>query len=127
MEFPHCAGRRRDAAKVTDRELTGSPALSEKVAKSGYPADLAAPAAQPPARRPVPHGKVRPLIPIVDLEAGKSSCQLGRSLLVADKLGLNLVDVLRQLQAKRPAETDDVDIPDSDEELDAPPAPGGPR
>lgn len=64
---------------------------------------------------------------IVDLEAGKSSCQLGRSLLVADKLGLNLVEMLRQLQAKRPAKTDDVDIPDSDEELDAPPAPGGPR
>ena len=64
---------------------------------------------------------------IVDLEAGKSSCQLGRSLLVADKLGLNLVEVLRQLQARRPAGTDDVDIPDSDEELDPPPAPGGPR
>ena len=64
---------------------------------------------------------------IVDLEAGKSSCQLGRSLLVADKLGLNLVYVLRQLQARRPTKTDvDLDIPDSDEELDAP-APGGPR
>jgi transcriptional regulator with XRE-family HTH domain len=64
---------------------------------------------------------------IVDLEAGKSSCQLGRSLLVADKLGLNLVEVLRQLQAKRPDKNDDVDIPDSDEELYAPPALGVPR
>ena len=63
---------------------------------------------------------------IVDLEAGKSSCQLGRTLLVADKLGLNLVDVLRQLLASRPTETD-IDIPDSDEEFDSPPAPGGPR
>ena len=38
---------------------------------------------------------------IVDLEAGKSSCQLGRSLLVAEKLGLNLVDVLRHVQQQR--------------------------
>jgi transcriptional regulator with XRE-family HTH domain len=31
---------------------------------------------------------------LVDLEAGKSSCQLGRSLLVADALGLRVPDVL---------------------------------
>jgi transcriptional regulator with XRE-family HTH domain len=31
---------------------------------------------------------------LIDLEAGKSSCQLGRSLLVADALGLRLSDFL---------------------------------
>src|SRR3954452_8934604 len=30
---------------------------------------------------------------LIDLEAGKSSCQLGRSLLVANALGLRLVDM----------------------------------
>jgi transcriptional regulator with XRE-family HTH domain len=66
---------------------------------------------------------------IVDLEAGKSSCQLGRTLLVANKLGLNLVDILRQVRTNRPPQPNDagIDIPDSDEEPDAPPVPGGPR
>jgi transcriptional regulator with XRE-family HTH domain len=32
---------------------------------------------------------------IIELEAGKPSCQLGRSLLVARELGLNLADTLR--------------------------------
>jgi y4mF family transcriptional regulator len=31
---------------------------------------------------------------VIDLEAGKASCQLGRSLLVADALGLKLSDTL---------------------------------
>ena len=31
---------------------------------------------------------------LIDLEAGKSSCQLGRSLLVADALGLRVTDFL---------------------------------
>ncbi len=31
---------------------------------------------------------------LIDLEAGKPTCQLGRSLLVADALGLNLADLL---------------------------------
>jgi transcriptional regulator with XRE-family HTH domain len=31
---------------------------------------------------------------VIDLEAGKASCQLGRSLLVADALGLKLADML---------------------------------
>lgn len=31
---------------------------------------------------------------LIDLEGGKASCQLGRSLLVADALGLKLADVL---------------------------------
>jgi transcriptional regulator with XRE-family HTH domain len=30
---------------------------------------------------------------LIDLEAGKSSCQLGRSLLVANALGLRLADI----------------------------------
>jgi transcriptional regulator with XRE-family HTH domain len=30
---------------------------------------------------------------LIDLEAGKSSCQLGRSLLVANALGLKLADI----------------------------------
>jgi len=31
---------------------------------------------------------------LIDLEAGKSSCHLGRSLLVADALGLTVADIL---------------------------------
>jgi transcriptional regulator with XRE-family HTH domain len=31
---------------------------------------------------------------LIDLEAGKSSCQLGRSLLVAEGVGLQLLDIL---------------------------------
>jgi transcriptional regulator with XRE-family HTH domain len=31
---------------------------------------------------------------LIDLEAGKPSCQLGRSLLVAEALGLRLADIL---------------------------------
>jgi y4mF family transcriptional regulator len=31
---------------------------------------------------------------LIDLEAGKPTCQLGRSLLVADALGLKLADLL---------------------------------
>jgi transcriptional regulator with XRE-family HTH domain len=31
---------------------------------------------------------------LIDLEGGKSSCQLGRSLLVAEGVGLRLVDIL---------------------------------
>jgi transcriptional regulator with XRE-family HTH domain len=36
---------------------------------------------------------------LIDLEAGKSSCQLGRSLLVAEGVGLRLVDVLASVVA----------------------------
>jgi len=31
---------------------------------------------------------------LIDLEAGKASCQLGRSLLVADALGIRVTDIL---------------------------------
>lgn len=33
---------------------------------------------------------------LIDLEAGKASCYLGLSLLVAEALGLNLADAMRQ-------------------------------
>ena len=33
---------------------------------------------------------------LIELEAGKATCHLGRSLLVADALGLRLVELLRQ-------------------------------
>ncbi|WP_158671198.1 helix-turn-helix domain-containing protein [Bradyrhizobium guangdongense] len=53
---------------------------------------------------------------IVDLEAGKSTCQLGRSLRVANVLGLRIEDVLKDAQARRANTSETPDIPDSDEE-----------
>jgi DNA-binding XRE family transcriptional regulator len=35
---------------------------------------------------------------LIDLEAGKASCYLGLSLLVAEAVGLRLADVLRQME-----------------------------
>src|SRR6478672_1237384 len=53
---------------------------------------------------------------LIDLEAGKPSCQLGRSLLVADALGLRLVDMFI---ASGPSATVVQDLPDlPDEEVD---------
>jgi len=52
---------------------------------------------------------------LIELEAGKSSCQLGRSLLVADALGLKLADILTARAA--PAITQQ-DLPDLPEEMD---------
>src|SRR5260370_42510446 len=53
---------------------------------------------------------------VIDLEAGKPSCQLGRSLLVADALGLRLVDMFI---ASGPSATVVQDLPDlPDEEVD---------
>jgi DNA-binding XRE family transcriptional regulator len=52
---------------------------------------------------------------LIDLEAGKPSCQLGRSLLVADALGLSLADIFT---ASGPSATVQ-DLPDlPDEEVD---------
>lgn len=53
---------------------------------------------------------------IVDLEAGKSSCHLGKALLVAATLGLNLLDMAQQ---RSPSEDDAllpdlISIPDDD-------------
>jgi y4mF family transcriptional regulator len=55
---------------------------------------------------------------VIDLEAGKPSCQLGRSLLVAEALGLDLVNVFaadaRSQSATAP------ELPDIAEELEEP-------
>jgi y4mF family transcriptional regulator len=54
---------------------------------------------------------------VIDLEAGKPSCQLGRSLLVAEALGLKLTDILASggpLSATAP------ELPDLPEEVEEP-------
>jgi len=50
---------------------------------------------------------------VIDLEAGKPSCQLGLSLAVADTLGLKLIDLLAIGEATTP----DLDLPDLAEEV----------
>jgi transcriptional regulator with XRE-family HTH domain len=50
---------------------------------------------------------------LVDLEAGKPTCQLGRSLLVADALGLRVTDLLA-------APTTSQEPPDLPEEVEEP-------
>jgi transcriptional regulator with XRE-family HTH domain len=52
---------------------------------------------------------------LIDLEAGKSSCQLGRSLLVAEGVGLRLVDVLASLETASAPE-----LPEMSAEEEAP-------
>ena len=55
---------------------------------------------------------------VIDLEAGKPSCQLGRSLLVAEALGLNLGDLLA---VGSPSPSDyAAELPDLQEEIDEP-------
>jgi transcriptional regulator with XRE-family HTH domain len=44
---------------------------------------------------------------IIDLEAGKPSCQLGRSLLVARELGLSVADILPE--SRLPAREREID------------------
>src|SRR3546814_5987613 len=61
---------------------------------------------------------------IIELEAGKSTCQLGKSLAVASALGLDLASALnRQAQTtssdldmppELPDEEDDMDVPSPD-------------
>jgi transcriptional regulator with XRE-family HTH domain len=51
---------------------------------------------------------------LIELEAGKTSCQLGRSLLVAEVLGLRTTD----LQAPSGLATDLPDLADDEEEPD---------
>jgi transcriptional regulator with XRE-family HTH domain len=54
---------------------------------------------------------------LIDLEAGKPTCHLGRSLLVAEALGLRLTDFLTQNRQHVPRA---FDLPEpSDEEPDA--------
>ena len=60
---------------------------------------------------------------LIDLEAGKPSCQLGRSLLVATALGLRPADILapdgRSLSVTGPELPD---LPEEVEEPDGPPS-----
>ena len=50
---------------------------------------------------------------LIELESGKPSCQLGRSLLVARALGLKATDILASGQAPSPAAVADLpDLPD---------------
>src|SRR6516162_10788915 len=52
---------------------------------------------------------------LIELESGKPSCQLGRSLLVAKALGLNLVDSLASDVASSP--TAAAELPDLPDEM----------
>jgi transcriptional regulator with XRE-family HTH domain len=48
---------------------------------------------------------------LIDLEAGKPSCQLGRSLLVAEALGLRLADILAPTGPQNPTASELPDLP----------------
>src|SRR4029079_9274084 len=54
---------------------------------------------------------------LIDLEAGKSSCQLGRSLLVAEALGVR-PDILLSVGPSQAATSDLPDLPEEAEERD---------
>ncbi len=59
---------------------------------------------------------------LIDLEAGKPSCQLGRSLLVADALGLRSADVPASSCLPQTATTPELpDLPEEAEEPDGQP------
>ena len=55
---------------------------------------------------------------LIELEAGKPSCQLGRSLLVAEALGLTPADILGHGPAATAAAPELPDLPDPMEEPD---------
>jgi transcriptional regulator with XRE-family HTH domain len=55
---------------------------------------------------------------VIDLEAGKPSCQLGRSLLVAAALGFDLANILGS--DARPQSATAPELPDIAEELEEP-------
>ncbi len=56
---------------------------------------------------------------LIDLEAGKPSCQLGRSLLVAEALGLRLTEILASAGPAQPAAgPEPLDIPEEEGEPD---------
>jgi DNA-binding XRE family transcriptional regulator len=55
---------------------------------------------------------------LIELEAGKPSCQLGRSLLVADALGLRRADILASGKSSLSATAPD--LPDLPEEVEDP-------
>jgi transcriptional regulator with XRE-family HTH domain len=56
---------------------------------------------------------------LIDLEAGKSSCQLGRSLLVADALGLRVPDLLASIGPALCAAAAGPELPDLLEDVEA--------
>ena len=55
---------------------------------------------------------------LIDLEAGKPSCQLGRSLLVAEALGLRPSDILAS--DSRPGSTAARELPELPDEVEEP-------
>ena len=57
---------------------------------------------------------------LIELEAGKPSCQLGRSLLVADALGLRVTDLLPSRSPSLQAPTTGQEVPDLPEEVEEP-------
>jgi transcriptional regulator with XRE-family HTH domain len=57
---------------------------------------------------------------LIDLEAGKPSCQLGRSLLVADALGLRVTDFLSSSGWLQDASADSPELPDLVDEEEQP-------
>jgi transcriptional regulator with XRE-family HTH domain len=60
---------------------------------------------------------------LIDLEAGKASCQLGRSLLVASALGLRPADLLASGGPSPSASAPELpDMPEEVEEPDGPPS-----
>jgi transcriptional regulator with XRE-family HTH domain len=60
---------------------------------------------------------------LIDLEAGKPSCQLGRSLLVANALGLRPADLLTSGGSSPSASAQELpDMPEEVEEPDGPPS-----
>ena len=56
---------------------------------------------------------------LIDLEAGKSSCQLGRSLMVADALGLRVPDLLASIGPALCAAAAGPELPDLLEDVEA--------
>jgi transcriptional regulator with XRE-family HTH domain len=56
---------------------------------------------------------------LIDLEAGKPTCQLGRSLLVADALGLGVTNFLAS-ENPSPEPATSPELPDLPEEMEAP-------
>jgi transcriptional regulator with XRE-family HTH domain len=56
---------------------------------------------------------------LIDLEAGKSSCQLGRSLLVADALGLRVSDFVASTRPVLCAPVAGPELPDLLEDVEA--------
>jgi transcriptional regulator with XRE-family HTH domain len=57
---------------------------------------------------------------LIDLEAGKPSCHLGRSLLVADALGLKVTDFLSSSGWPQCASATNPELPDLVEEVEEP-------